>query len=275
MSHFIHIFCFFFLSTFLDCSTLICTGGCINSSPAGKRRIANGAEQQQLSSVADDALMGNGKDSTGLLSHFGSAFTTITSIAVAACLLVVTIFVIIFAILQVRHANCIFNHHHRLIIFRYSILSVPFINVNQHTLCSYQIFIFQFFFCSYLFCARKHRKTHTVNYMPTFATTNYRIARRRDARKKSQYPLTTPMTWNRWWCRGHTATTTTTTTAMMAKTKRPIPNTYDSTPRHEYTKNVSGTLVKSVICIKTVMILSSEPRNEFESIDAEIVIIIN
>lgn len=133
MSHFIHIFCFFFLSTFLDCSTLICTGGCINSSPAGKRRIANGAEQQQLSSVADDALMGNGKDSTGLLSHFGSAFTTITSIAVAACLLVVTIFVIIFAILQVRHANCIFNHHHRLIIFRYSILSVPFINVNQHT----------------------------------------------------------------------------------------------------------------------------------------------
>lgn len=82
-------------------SNLICTGGCINASPAGKRRIANGADQQQLSSVADDALMGNGKESTGLLSHFGSAFTAITSIAVAACLLIITIFVIIFAILQV------------------------------------------------------------------------------------------------------------------------------------------------------------------------------
>lgn len=110
---FIYLHLFIFLLCFLCSSNIFrwlpgclhCLhwkiGGCINASPAGKRRIASGAEQQ-LSSVADDALMGSGKDSTGLLSHFGSAFTSISSIAVAVCLLAVTIFVTIIVVVQVR-----------------------------------------------------------------------------------------------------------------------------------------------------------------------------
>lgn len=87
---------------------LYSSGGCINSSPAGKRRIAVGAEQQ-LSQFGgggvDEGNFGgvglNGADSTGVLAHVGSPFTTITAIAIAGCLLIVTVFVIIFAILQV------------------------------------------------------------------------------------------------------------------------------------------------------------------------------
>lgn len=74
------------------------TGGCINSSPAGKRRIAAGADQQlddDFANAADERLT-----SAGVFSHVGSPLTAITAIAIAACLLVVTIFVIIFAVLQ-------------------------------------------------------------------------------------------------------------------------------------------------------------------------------
>lgn len=90
-------------------------GGCINSSPAGKRRIAVGAEQQ----YGDDSNFGgtdlSGMDTTSVLSHVGSPFTTITAIAIAACLLIVTIFVIIFAVLQVR----IFQHKYETRDFNY------------------------------------------------------------------------------------------------------------------------------------------------------------
>lgn len=79
------------------------TGGCINSSPAGKRRIAVGAEQQLNEDLAAASLglVHDGSEATGLFSRVASPFTTITALTVAACLLVVTIFVIIFAVLQV------------------------------------------------------------------------------------------------------------------------------------------------------------------------------
>lgn len=72
-------------------------GGCINASPAGKRRIAAGAEQQFGSpyNSFDDS------SSNGVLARVGSPLTTITAIAVAGCLLIVTVFAVIFAVLQV------------------------------------------------------------------------------------------------------------------------------------------------------------------------------
>lgn len=86
------------------------SGGCINASPAGKRRIAAAAEQQQFGSsygnsgglygnLLDDADAATGGN--GLLTRFGSPLTAITAIAVAACLLIVTVFAVIFAVLQV------------------------------------------------------------------------------------------------------------------------------------------------------------------------------
>ncbi|XP_075157350.1 furin-like protease 2 isoform X2 [Haematobia irritans] len=89
------------------------TGGCINASPAGKRRIAAAAEQQQFGSSYGNSggLYGNLIDDTdgttgvgGLFSRVGSPLTTITAIAVAACLLIVTVFAVIFAVLQ-RSSN--------------------------------------------------------------------------------------------------------------------------------------------------------------------------
>ncbi|XP_053949686.1 furin-like protease 2 isoform X1 [Anastrepha ludens] len=86
------------------------TGGCINASPAGKRRIAAAAEQQQFGSaysgglygglLDEDAVGGNGGAFGGFFSRVGSPLTTITAIAVAACLLVITVFALIFAVLQ-------------------------------------------------------------------------------------------------------------------------------------------------------------------------------
>ncbi|XP_036319239.1 furin-like protease 2 isoform X3 [Rhagoletis pomonella] len=86
------------------------TGGCINASPAGKRRIAAAAEQQQFGSaysgglygglLDEDTAGGSGGAFGGFFSRVGSPLTTITAIAVAACLLVVTVFALIFAVLQ-------------------------------------------------------------------------------------------------------------------------------------------------------------------------------
>ncbi|XP_061398661.1 furin-like protease 2, partial [Musca vetustissima] len=90
------------------------TGGCINASPAGKRRIAAAAEQQQFGSSYGNSggLYGNLLDDSdgttgvsGLFSRVGSPLTTITAIAVAACLLIVTVFAVIFAVLQVSINN--------------------------------------------------------------------------------------------------------------------------------------------------------------------------
>lgn len=75
------------------------TGQCINASPAGKRRIAAGAEQQFGNNDGYNMGLSDGEP-TGVLSQVVSPFTTITAIAVAGCLMIVTIFAIIFAILQ-------------------------------------------------------------------------------------------------------------------------------------------------------------------------------
>lgn len=109
------------------------SGGCINASPAGKRRIAAAAEQQQFGTsygnngglygnlLEDDALSGalggvygaagiggGGDGNGGFFSRVGSPLTTITAIAVAACLLIVTVFAVIFAVLQVSVSK-VFN----------------------------------------------------------------------------------------------------------------------------------------------------------------------
>lgn len=75
-------------------------GGCLNASPAGKRRIAIGADQQ-----FNDEFF-NGRMSSGetnaLFARFGSSFSAIVAVAVAACVLIVTLFGVIFAVLQVN-----------------------------------------------------------------------------------------------------------------------------------------------------------------------------
>lgn len=96
-STFIHFGCFCFLCQLFS-------GGCINASPAGKRRIASGVEQQQF---GDDSLFGiSGKLSTANdgngYNGFGRITPAITAIAIAACVLIVSVFAIVFVILQVR-----------------------------------------------------------------------------------------------------------------------------------------------------------------------------
>lgn len=114
--------CLFCLSG--DCSL----GGCINASPAGKRRIATGSEPQvsSLGEFKEDDLelsasslvshsvfggnggggvlsngVGNGGGGGTFLMQFSSPFAAITALAVAACLLILLVFVTIFAVLQV------------------------------------------------------------------------------------------------------------------------------------------------------------------------------
>uniref|UniRef100_A0A2M4DS50 furin n=1 Tax=Anopheles darlingi TaxID=43151 RepID=A0A2M4DS50_ANODA len=88
------------------------TGGCINASPAGKRRI--GAEQQMLQfgdeslgSAGANAALGDGGAGAG--SHrtwqqflTSTSMSTITVFAVSGCLLIVTLFIVIFTVLQKR-----------------------------------------------------------------------------------------------------------------------------------------------------------------------------
>lgn len=107
-------------------------GGCINASPAGKRRIATGSEPQvsslnelkedgdleagASSLVSHSVLLGSGSSVSGVggsvggrgvrlgegfLMQFSSPFAAITALAVAACLLIMLVFVTIFAVLQV------------------------------------------------------------------------------------------------------------------------------------------------------------------------------
>lgn len=96
---FAHFGCFCFLCQLFS-------GGCINASPAGKRRIANGIEQQQF---GDDSLFGisgklsiandgNGNNGFGRITP---ATTAITAFAVAACVLIISVFAIVFVVIQV------------------------------------------------------------------------------------------------------------------------------------------------------------------------------
>lgn len=109
----IGIFCFDFTHfgiIFLFFAANYFSGGCINASPAGKRRIANGIQQQQFGGGGDDGLFGiSGKLSTAndisgnnAFGHITPATTAITAIAIAACILIISVFAIVFVILQVR-----------------------------------------------------------------------------------------------------------------------------------------------------------------------------
>lgn len=87
-----------------DFVSIYFTGGCINASPAGKRRIV---EQQQF---GDDNLFGvNGKLSTGNdgngnngFGHITPTTTAITAIAISACVLIISLFAIVIIVLQVK-----------------------------------------------------------------------------------------------------------------------------------------------------------------------------
>lgn len=79
-----------------DCCTCDpTTGGCQNSSPAGKRRIAAGADPLEGSSLYLE------QQSTPA-AHQSTSFTTVTALAVGGCVAVVVLFGIIFAVLQVN-----------------------------------------------------------------------------------------------------------------------------------------------------------------------------
>lgn len=101
--------CCLFASAHFGCFCFLCqlfSGGCINASPAGKRRIANGIEQQQF---GDDSLFGisgklsiandgNGNNGFGRITP---ATTAITAFAVAACVLIISVFAIVLVVIQV------------------------------------------------------------------------------------------------------------------------------------------------------------------------------
>lgn len=70
---------------------------CLNSSPAGKRRIAAGAEQ----GVEGNMAAIHGGTAADFHLHQYTPFTTVTAMAVAGCIAVVLLFGIIFAVLQV------------------------------------------------------------------------------------------------------------------------------------------------------------------------------
>jgi hypothetical protein len=78
-------------------SYFLFSGECQNSSPAGKRRIAAGAEQGGESNMA--AV--HGGTASDFRLHQYTPFTTVTAMAVAGCIAVVLLFGIIFAVLQV------------------------------------------------------------------------------------------------------------------------------------------------------------------------------
>lgn len=98
----------------------------MNASPAGKRRIAAAAEQQQFGNSYSFGSGGSYSGSFGengeifnsgggvgsmsdtssstlnrYISRLNSPVTTIAAISVSACLLIITIFAVIFAVLQV------------------------------------------------------------------------------------------------------------------------------------------------------------------------------
>lgn len=75
------------------------TGGCQNSSPAGKRRIAAGSDPIEGSAFFQEQ---NSAD-----AHQSTSFTTVTALAVGGCVAVVVLFGVIFAVLQVS------SHMHR------------------------------------------------------------------------------------------------------------------------------------------------------------------
>jgi hypothetical protein len=87
-------------------SLLVFTGDCINSSPAGKRRIA---AEKQLSQLADEgnlyngdaALMDGAVDTMASLDQVKSPVAFVALVAVAICSAFVIVFVTIFTVLQV------------------------------------------------------------------------------------------------------------------------------------------------------------------------------
>ncbi|XP_055539465.1 furin-like protease 2 isoform X1 [Wyeomyia smithii] len=91
------------------------TGGCINSSPAGKRRI--GAEQQLLqfgdeasaSNIDSNVMEFNGqRTALGQLLQSVSP-STMTVLAISGCLLIVTLFVVIFSVLQQKRSHSVYT----------------------------------------------------------------------------------------------------------------------------------------------------------------------
>lgn len=87
--------------------TSVSPGDCINSSPAGKRRIA---AEKQLSQLADEGNLFNGDAALMEGSVDGGVSSTdqikspvafVALVAVAICSISITVFVAIFTVLQV------------------------------------------------------------------------------------------------------------------------------------------------------------------------------
>ncbi|KPU75290.1 uncharacterized protein Dana_GF19273, isoform B [Drosophila ananassae] len=84
------------------------TGGCKVTSTGGKRRtvIGNG---NSFGGDSESRTLGNEGNSNEFVLRLSSPLTAITAIAVAVCLLIITIFSVIFAVLQ-RNSNHVFRN---------------------------------------------------------------------------------------------------------------------------------------------------------------------
>ena len=102
------IFICIYFFYFVNCHT----GDCINSSPAGKRRIA---AEKQLSQLADEANLYGGDAALleGSIDTFSSSsnsnqntsntpLASVTAVAIAICSVIAIVFVTIFTVLQVN-----------------------------------------------------------------------------------------------------------------------------------------------------------------------------
>lgn len=78
-------------------------GECKSASTAGKRRTVIGSESIFRSALRDQRTEAIAEGNSGaFVLRLDSPLTAITAIAVAICLLIITIFSIIFAVLQVK-----------------------------------------------------------------------------------------------------------------------------------------------------------------------------
>lgn len=88
---------------YYNMTSFILAGECKSASTAGKRRTVVGPESIFRSALRDQRTEAIAEGNSGaFVLRLDSPLTAITAIAVAICLLIITIFSIIFAVLQVQ-----------------------------------------------------------------------------------------------------------------------------------------------------------------------------
>lgn len=91
------------MRSLIDFRLLPSAGECKSASTAGKRRTVIGSESIFRSALRDQRTEAMAEGNSGaFVLRLDSPLTAITAIAVAICLLIITIFSIIFAVLQVK-----------------------------------------------------------------------------------------------------------------------------------------------------------------------------